>query len=120
MGSVDELAGRTALVLDAGGDALDGRSFRDAVMEALSEGASLLVVPAARLDPAFFDLRSGVAGDLLQVSVVYGMPLAVVGALPEPALSSGAFAALVRESNAGSQHWFVPDLDALRARIERA
>ena len=119
MGSIEELGGRRALVLDDVGEVVDGRAFRDTVMEALVDGATLLVVPAARLDPAFFDLRSGVAGDLLQVSVVYGMPLAIVGPMPEAAASSGAFAALVRESNAGSQHWFVADLDALRERIGR-
>ena len=120
MGSIEDVAGRTAYVLAADGDTVDGRSFRDAVMEALVASATLLVVPAGRLDPAFFDLRSGLAGDLLQVSVVYGMPIAIVGALPEPAASSGAFAALVRESNAGSQHSFVPDREALLARIARA
>jgi hypothetical protein len=77
----------------------------------------MVAIPVARLEPAFFDLRSGVAGDLLQASVVYRMPLAVIGALPEPAASSQAFAALVRESNAGSRHWFLPSLDALAARL---
>ena len=41
-------------------------------------------------------------------SANYRIRLAIVGELPEPAASSTAFAALVRESNAGTQHWFVP------------
>ena len=89
----------TAYVLDADGEPVDARRFRDLLVDAHAAGATILVVPVARFDAAFFDLRSGVAGDLLQASVVYGMPMAIVGALPDPAASSVAFNALVRESN---------------------
>ena len=111
--AVERWGKRDVLLVEPEGEAIGAAAIRDLVAEALGAGASLLVVPAARLEPGFFDLRTGVAGDLLQVSVTYRMPLAVVGALPEPAASSGAFAALVRESNAGRQHWFLPSLEAV-------
>ena len=117
MSAVEVLGGQRVLVVGDDDPLVDGRSFRDLVMEALTVDAGLLVVPAARLDPAFFDLTSGVAGDVLQVSTVYGVPVAVVGAIPEPGASSDAFAALVTESNAGTWHWFVPDMAALRGRL---
>ena len=109
--------GTGVLVVDPGGDVIGGRGARDLMAEAFGEGATMVAVPADQLEPAFFDLRSGVAGDILQVSVNYRMRLAIVGDLPEPAASSHAFAALVRESNAGTQHWFVTSLDALRERL---
>ena len=119
MGVPEDLAGVAAHVVGEAGLPVGGRAFRNLVLEAHGAGASLLVIPAGRLVPAFFDLRTGVAGDILQASVVYSTPLAVLGPVPEPAASSCAFAALVRESNAGSQHWFVPTREALEERIRR-
>ncbi len=119
MPSVRSWGRTTVVVVDPGGDAIDGRAARDLMAEAFGEGATMVAIPAGRLEPAFFDLRSGVAGDILQVSVTYRMRLAIVGDLPEPAASSAAFAALVRESNAGTQHWFVASLDALQERLLR-
>ena len=46
----------------------------------------------------------------------YRMRLAIVGDLPEPAASSDAFAASCA-SHAGTTHWFVASLDALRERL---
>ncbi len=101
MTRVERWGGTAVLVVDADGPVVGGREARDLVAEAFGESASMLAIPAAWLDPAFFDLRSG-----------------VVGELPEPAASSVA-SALVRGSNAGTQHWFVPSLDALGELLER-
>jgi hypothetical protein len=119
MSRVESWGGSRVLVVEPDGVVINGREARDLMAEAFGEGASMVAIPAARLEPAFFDLRSGVAGDILQVSVIYRIRLAIVGERPEPAASSGAFAALVRESNAGTQHWFVASLDALRQRLGR-
>jgi hypothetical protein len=108
------------LVVEAADPVVDGRGVRDLGAEAYGAGASILALPVDRLEPSFFDLRSGVAGDILQAAVTYRFRLAIIGELPEPAASSRAFAALVRESNAGTHHWFLGSLDALRARLEAA
>jgi hypothetical protein len=118
MATLRTLGGTLVLVVDAEDDVVGGQAARDLLGEAFVADAAWVAVPAGRLDPAFFDLRSGVAGDLLQLSVNYRARLAVIGELPEPAASSNAFAALVRESNAGSQHWFLPSLEALARRLE--
>ena len=118
MSTLEPWGGSTVLVVDEDGPALDGRAFRDLVGDAMGEGASMLAVPVARLPAAFWELATGLAGDVLQVSVNYHVRLAVVGELPETATGSRAFTALVRESNAGTQHWFVPSIDALRERLE--
>ena len=73
-------------------------------------------MPVARLDPAFFDLRSGVAGDIVQKFVNYGLRLAVVGDISESLERSGALRDFVRESNRGRQVWFVADEAELARR----
>ena len=118
MSSVESWGGTRLLVVEAEGVVIGGREARDLVAEAFGNDATMVAIPVGRLEPAFFDLRSGVAGDMLQVSATYRTRLAIVGELPEPAASSTAFAALVRESNAGTQHWFMASLDALRERLE--
>ena len=117
MAHVERIGATSVLVVDESGPMLDARAFRDLVGEAMGEGADLLGIPVTRLPAAFWDLASGLAGDLLQVSVNYGVRLAFVGELPAEATRSRAFTALVRESNARSQHWFVPSLEALRERL---
>jgi hypothetical protein len=117
MSTVESWGGVEVLVVGEEDGVVDGRAARDLIGEAFMTGAAMVAIPVARLEPGFFDLRSGVAGDILGVSATYRSRLAIIGELPEPAASSNAFAALVRESNAGSQHWFLPTLDALRVRL---
>jgi hypothetical protein len=117
MAAVRQMGGRTVLVADAYGLPLDARAIKDLLMEGHAAGAAWLAVETRRLEPAFFDLRSGVAGEILQATVTYRLPLAIIGPLPEPAASSSAFAALVRESNRGRDHWFAGSLEQLEARF---
>ncbi len=113
---VESIGERLVLVVDDTGTPLGGRDLLDAAADA---GADVVACPAGRLDPAFFDLRTGVAGELLQQLVNYGIVLAVVGPLPDVALASRSFTALIREANRGTQQWFVGDMDELRARVGR-
>jgi hypothetical protein len=118
MSTLEAFGGTTVLVVGAGDAVVDGRLARDLMGEAFTSGAPLIAIPVDLVDPAFWDLRSGLAGDILQASVNYRVRLAFIGEPPDPAASSRAFAALVRESNAGPQHWFLPTLEALRERLE--
>jgi hypothetical protein len=76
----------------------------------------VMAVPAARLEERFFSLGTRFAGELMQKFVNYGMKLAVVGDISYLAASS-APRALVGESSRSGHVWFVPDLDALDARL---
>jgi hypothetical protein len=105
------------LALPSDGEPLGQTSLRGVLEEAFAAGASALAVPCDRLDPAFFDLRTGVAGEIVQKFVTYRIRLMIVGPLPPSAQSSVAFAAFVRESNRGSQVWFVESMDGLRDRL---
>ena len=105
------------LLLPADGATITPRVARDVIGDALSLGAAVVVIPVDRLDDAFFDLRTGVAGDIVQAFVNYGLRLVVLGALPPAALESRSLAAFVREANRGSQTWFVESEEALDARL---
>ena len=96
----------------------DGPAVADAqgaldVIGATYAGADVAAIPAARLDPRFFDLSSGLAGEIMQKFVNYQVRLAIVGDISEQLAASSALRALVHESNRGPHIWFVPDLEAL-------
>ncbi len=82
-----------------------------------ADGADWIAVPVARLDPAFFDLRSGVAGELMQTCANYKIQLALVGDISGRVAASQALDAFVRESNRGRQVWFVSDDAELQSRL---
>ena len=89
----------------------------DLVGEALSEGARVIAIPASRLDPSFFDLRSGLAGEILQKAVNYRIRFAVVGDVSAYVAASKAFHDLVVESQRSRDYFFVMDLEALGERL---
>jgi hypothetical protein len=77
-------------------------------------GASdLIVVPTSRLDPHFFQLKTGVAGEFLQKMANYRYRVAFVGDIEPWLEASEALQALVRECNRGQAVAFVPDMNAL-------
>ena len=83
-------------IIIASDSAISIRSFGD-ISDALgarisSEG---LILTEADLTPAFFDLRSGLAGELFQKFTNYRIRLAIV--LPEPNAYGQRFSELVYE-----------------------
>ncbi|GAA2634515.1 DUF4180 domain-containing protein [Actinomadura fulvescens] len=76
-----------------------------------------VAVPAERFDDAFFQLRTRLAGDIVQKFVQYGLGLAVVGDISRHTSQSEALRDFVRECNRGRHTWFVTDLDDLRQRL---
>ncbi|MEA2495588.1 MAG: hypothetical protein QOJ29_3499 [Thermoleophilaceae bacterium] len=97
-----------------GGDAL-GLIYHERAYD-----ADWIAVPVTRLDPAFFDLRTGVAGELVQKFVNYGRRLAVVGDIGAYVEASGALRDFVGESNRGRHVWFVADVAELDTRLDSA
>ena len=110
-----ELAGTCVMECEADGPPL--RTERDAVDligEALSHGAQLVVIPVSRLTDDFFQLRTRLAGDIVQKFVNYGLRLAIVGDISRHLTASEALRAFVREASRGEQLQFVADLGELR------
>jgi hypothetical protein len=76
-----------------------------------------VVIRVGRLDPGFFVLRTGVAGEFVQKFVNYRKRLVVVGDIAAQLAGSDALRDWVREANRGHDIWFLGDLDALEARL---
>jgi hypothetical protein len=87
---------------------------------ALAQRADLVVVPVTRLDPRFFTLSTGVAGEIVQKLVNYRLPLAVVGDITAYVSASAALRDWVYECNRGRQVWFVASPSDLDARLAAA
>ena len=90
---------------------------RDLIEEAMNQRASVIVVPAGRLDVSFFRLRSGLAGEVLQKVANYGFTFVVVGDISTHIAASDAFRDFVVESNRGRSVFFLPDVAALKERL---
>ena len=115
---IEEVNGHRLLVLDGEGPAVTRvRDVLELVAEALPRRASMIVVTVARLDPAFFELRSGFAGEFVQKIVNYRLRLAVIGDISEFIANSAALTDFIRESNRGRSIFFVRDLDALVEKL---
>ncbi|WP_307797106.1 DUF4180 domain-containing protein [Actinomadura barringtoniae] len=114
----EELGGVLVLVCSADGETVGERDATQLIADAsYPEPARWVAVPVERLDQAFFQLSSRVAGEIVQKFVTYRMGLAIVGDISRYAEGSKALRDFVRECNRGTQTWFVDDLDALKARL---
>ncbi|WP_422738500.1 DUF4180 domain-containing protein [Micromonospora sp. WMMD729] len=114
---MQERAGVHVLVCDPAGPPIATEQDALDLIGAAFVGAQVVAVPANRLDARFFSLGTRFAGEVMQKFVNYRLRLAVVGDISTQLAESSALRALVHESNRGEQIWFVPDLDALDARL---
>ena len=89
----------------------------DLIGDAWAHRATLVAVPVERLDPKFFRLKSGIAGEITQKLVNYRLRLAIVGDIAEHVAKSGALRDFVWESNRGEQIWFVESDAALDEKL---
>jgi len=92
----------------------------DVIGEARANGATLVVIPAARLDPGSFKLRTGIAGDMVQKFVTYRVRLAIIGDFSELAFKSETLRDFIDEANRGDAIWFLAGLDELEKRVALA
>ncbi|WP_411141730.1 DUF4180 domain-containing protein [Streptomyces sp. x-80] len=116
--ALQHLGGIPVFVCAADGAPLrDERAAIDVIGNASYQGAAWVAVPVGRLTDDFFRLRTRLAGDIVQKFVNYRMGLAVVGDISAHTDASTALRDFVRESNRGTQTWFVPDTEALRTRL---
>jgi hypothetical protein len=78
-----------------------------------------VAIPVERLDPDFFVLRTGMAGEFVQKFVNYRKRLVIVGDVSEQAEASAPLRDWIRESNRREDLWFVADVDDLAERLQR-
>jgi hypothetical protein len=113
-----EFSGACVLVVDPDGPAMTTeREVVDLIGDAMAIDAALVAIPLARLPPAFLDLSSRFAGEVLQKFVNYRRRIAIVGDVSGAVAGSKALRDFVGESNRGRHVWFVADLAELEARL---
>ncbi|MET8310897.1 MULTISPECIES: DUF4180 domain-containing protein [unclassified Micromonospora] len=114
---VQERVGVQVLVCDPAGPPIATEQDALDLIGAAFLGAQVVAMPASRFDERFFSLGTRFAGEVMQKFVNYRLRLAVVGDISAHLAESSALRALVHESNRADHIWFVPDLDALDARL---
>jgi hypothetical protein len=113
-----EFAGRRVYVCPIDGPSLaEDHNLSDLIGELFGHEARLVAIPLERLGPDFLRLASGVAGHVLQKLVNYRFQVAVLGDVSAAEAVSAPLRDFVRESNRGATVWFVPDVEALEAKL---
>ncbi|MDH0171325.1 DUF4180 domain-containing protein [Stenotrophomonas sp. GD04145] len=115
--SIEYIGTIRLLRIEPQGPTLDANGLRDLVGDALGHQAEWIAIPVQRLSPDFFDLRSGVAGQWVQMLVNYRLRFAVLGDVSAHRARSESLDAWITECNRGREGCFVADWDALRARL---
>ncbi len=100
------------------------RDALDLMGEGWSHGAALIAIPVERLSPAFFDLKTRVAGEIVQKFATYGWRIAtygwriaILGDISSHIAASDALRAWVAECNRGRQVWFLQSAAELDERL---
>jgi hypothetical protein len=91
----------------------------DIVGQSFEDRATVIVIPVECLDDEFFQLRTRIAGELLQKFVQYQRRVAIVGDISRHLAESSALRAFVKESNRGKDIWFLATRAELDERLAR-
>lgn len=75
-------------------------------------GARKIIIKTEHLAPAFFDLKTGLAGEILQKFSIYNVSLAIVGDFIK--YQSKSLKDFIRESNKKKRILFVDTIDKVK------
>jgi hypothetical protein len=89
----------------------------DVIAEAGAQGAQRIILYEQNMPPAFFDLQTRLAGEVLQKHANYRVKVAIVGEFEK--FNSKSLRAFILESNRGNLVFFVPDRETAIARLTR-
>ncbi|GAA1696697.1 DUF4180 domain-containing protein [Fodinicola feengrottensis] len=118
IGTVLELSGVNVFVCAEDGPAMVGDADAVDVLGSMyGLGTRWAAIPVGRLAGDFFQLSTGIAGAMVGKLVGYQVRVAIVGDISSYAAASEPFRDWVRESNRGTDVWFVSDLDELAERL---
>jgi Domain of unknown function (DUF4180) len=87
----------------------------DLMAAAAEQDVHKIVLNEHQLSPEFFELRTGLAGEVLQKFVNYGVELSIIGDFAQR--ESRALQAFILECNRGGPLSFTPSLEAGLARL---
>ena len=88
----------------------------DVVAACFEQGTQSLLIDRPALPPEFFDLRTGVTGELVQKLTQYGIRVACV--VPDLGTQPDRFQEFAREANRGSRARFFESRDGAVAWLE--
>jgi hypothetical protein len=89
----------------------------DLMADAAWQGAVGLIINAENFTPAFFDLKTGIAGDILQKFSTYNMRLAIIGDFS--AVKSKSLNDFIFESNKCGRISFVSSREEAIRKLSR-
>lgn len=116
--TLSPMHGFSALMCPPDGEIIRSeRAAVDLIGEALGQHAEGVVIPAERLDDEFFQLRTRIAGDIMQKFVMYRLLLVIVGDISRHVAESSALRDFVYETNRGDHVWFLSSLEELGERL---
>ncbi|GAB3519312.1 DUF4180 domain-containing protein [Emticicia fontis] len=108
---IAELIANDEIVVKEVQDALD------IMANAAYAGATTLIFHEKNITPDFFDLKTGIAGDILQKFSNYQMPLAIVGDFSR--YTSKSLRDFIYESNKGGKVNFVASTEEAKEKLVR-
>lgn len=118
MGTLRQIHDVPVLMYDREGETIGSEADAlDCIGDAWYQGAQWVVIPADRLDEAFFSLSTRVAGEIIQKFVNYRLGVAFLGDISRHTGASPALRDFVHECNSGRQTWFLDGEDELRERL---
>ena len=93
----------------------DVQDALDLMADAVFRGANSVVIHERNITPDFFDLRTGLAGEILQKFVNYNVRLAIIGDFSKyPSKSLQAF---IIECNRGNHFLFANDVTMVKQKM---
>lgn len=98
--------GSVAALAESGAVITTGQDAIDLLGDASYQEYQAVLLEAGQLAPEFFDLSSGLAGEVLQKFSNFRMRLAIVGDFHD--VTSESLRAFIRESNRSGQVVFAP------------
>lgn len=75
------------------------------------QGFDKVIINEKNITPDFFDLKNGIAGEILQKFTQYRMPLAIIGDFSRFTNASKSLTDFIYESNKGRQINFLASVD---------
>ncbi|MEJ2567960.1 MAG: DUF4180 domain-containing protein [candidate division WOR-3 bacterium] len=93
------------------------RDALDILSECYSSGSNSIIIDEKNIIPDFFDLKTGLAGEILRKLSMYSFKLAIVGDFSD--VSSKSLRSFIHESNKTGDTSFVSSVQEAKEKLVR-
>jgi len=93
----------------------EAQDILDLIGDAVSENCNRIIIREKNLNPHFFRLQTGLAGEILQKFSNYNFKLAIIGEFDK--YKSKNLQDFIRESNKGNMIFFVSSYDEALSKL---